>query len=241
MKPAAAMWPVFCYRKDRTVAKIAVIGTGYVGLCTAVTFAHLGNTVIGLDIDAAKVARLTAGECPIFEPGLETLLAEQIAAQTTRLYHQVCRRDRSMPISSSSASTPRPPRTAARTCASCEPPPPRLVHRSPPAHRTIVVDKSTMPVGSGDMVHGTPRASMPRLARALPSSRTRSSCARERRCTTCSTPTGSSSARATGPPPRRSPRYTLVRHTGADHRPAHGGDDQVRLQRLPRHPHLLHQ
>src|SRR6476469_5115109 len=74
------MWPGFCFRRDRHVARIAVIGTGYVGLCTAVTFAHLGNAVVGLDIDAAKIARLQAGACPIFEPGLDTLLAEQTAA-----------------------------------------------------------------------------------------------------------------------------------------------------------------
>lgn len=59
---------------------ICVIGTGYVGLPTAACFADLGNRVITVDIDEAKIARLQAGEMPIYEPGLEELVERNVRA-----------------------------------------------------------------------------------------------------------------------------------------------------------------
>lgn len=56
--------------------RIAVVGTGYVGLVTAACFAELGHTVTGVDIDAAKVRMLKKGKSPIFEPGLEELITK---------------------------------------------------------------------------------------------------------------------------------------------------------------------
>ena len=60
--------------------KIAVIGTGYVGLVSAVCFAELGHTVSGIDIDAEKVKKLREGISPIYEPELEDLLKRNIDA-----------------------------------------------------------------------------------------------------------------------------------------------------------------
>jgi UDPglucose 6-dehydrogenase len=56
---------------------LAVIGVGYVGLVTAAGFAELGSDVWCVDIDAARIERLRAGEVPIHEPGLEEVLAAQ--------------------------------------------------------------------------------------------------------------------------------------------------------------------
>jgi len=58
------------------MSAIAVIGTGYVGLTTAVCLAKLGHQVVGVDIDEAKVARLQSGQATIYEPGLEELMRE---------------------------------------------------------------------------------------------------------------------------------------------------------------------
>jgi UDPglucose 6-dehydrogenase len=60
--------------------RICVVGTGYVGLVTGTCLADLGNKVICLDIDERKVARLRRGELPIYEPGLEELVARNAAA-----------------------------------------------------------------------------------------------------------------------------------------------------------------
>src|SRR5262245_10308308 len=54
--------------------KIAVIGTGYVGLVTATCLAESGNDVVGVDKDASKIAKLDAGGLPIYEPGLLELV-----------------------------------------------------------------------------------------------------------------------------------------------------------------------
>ena len=58
--------------------KIAVIGTGYVGLVSGTCFAESGNQVICVDIDTKKVERLTNGEIVIFEPGLDILFQRNL-------------------------------------------------------------------------------------------------------------------------------------------------------------------
>ncbi len=58
------------------MARLAIIGTGYVGLTTGACFAHLGHDVVCADVDADKVARLQAGEVPIVEDRLDKLVGE---------------------------------------------------------------------------------------------------------------------------------------------------------------------
>ena len=54
--------------------KVTIFGSGYVGLVSGACLAEAGNHVLCVDIDAAKVERLTRGEVPIHEPGLEVLI-----------------------------------------------------------------------------------------------------------------------------------------------------------------------
>ncbi len=60
--------------------KIAVVGTGYVGLVSAACFAELGHHVTGVDIDAEKIKKLRSGKSTIFEPGLEELIQQGLAS-----------------------------------------------------------------------------------------------------------------------------------------------------------------
>ncbi|MBY0350977.1 UDP-glucose/GDP-mannose dehydrogenase family protein [Tabrizicola sp.] len=60
--------------------RIAMIGTGYVGLVSGACFSDFGHDVICVDRDAGKIERLNRGEVPIFEPGLEALIAKNTAA-----------------------------------------------------------------------------------------------------------------------------------------------------------------
>jgi len=64
--------------------KITVIGSGYVGLVTGTCLAEVGNDVLCLDVDAAKIATLNAGGVPIHEPGLESLIQRNVAAGRLR-------------------------------------------------------------------------------------------------------------------------------------------------------------
>jgi UDPglucose 6-dehydrogenase len=66
------------------MAEIAIIGTGYVGLTTGACFAHLGHTVVCADVVPEKVERLSRGEIPILEAGLEDLVREGLQSGRLR-------------------------------------------------------------------------------------------------------------------------------------------------------------
>ena len=130
---------------------IAVIGTGYVGICTAATFAHTGNRVIGVDIDADRIARLAAGESTIFEPGLAALLRANMRAGRLSFTTDYAAAIPEADFVFICVDTPTGANAGAdmhHVCAAAH----SIAHALNPAHCTIIVDKSTMPVGSGDMI-----------------------------------------------------------------------------------------
>src|SRR3954451_22897626 len=60
--------------------QLAVVGTGYVGLVAGAGFADFGNDVACVDVDEGRIARLQRGEVPIYEPGLDALIANNAKA-----------------------------------------------------------------------------------------------------------------------------------------------------------------
>ena len=65
--------------------KIAVVGTGYVGLVTGTCFAEIGVDVVCVDIDAEKIARIERGDIPIYEPGLDEMVIRNMKAGRLRV------------------------------------------------------------------------------------------------------------------------------------------------------------
>ena len=69
--------------------KLAIVGTGYVGLVSGACFSDMGNDVICVDVDEKKVKRLQEGKIPIYEPGLDEIVQRNVEAKrlkfTTRI------------------------------------------------------------------------------------------------------------------------------------------------------------
>lgn len=131
------------------MATISIIGTGYVGLVYGAAFADLGNQVNGVDIDAGKIERLAKGVTPIYEPGLEELVIRNLKAGRLRFttsYHEAVPNSEFVFICVDTPSSPHgeADMRAVRAAATS-------IGRSLRGH-TVVINKSTMPIGSGDLV-----------------------------------------------------------------------------------------
>lgn len=143
--------------------KTAIIGTGYVGLVTGICFAESGNQVVCVDIDEAKLNKLRSGETPIYEPGLDILLDRNIREKrisfTSDLKESLLK---------------------SKIIFLCLPTPPgedgsadlqfvlkvakdigEILNNNPEAGYKIIVNKSTVPVGTSVKVYTTIKSKAP--------------------------------------------------------------------------------
>ncbi|MEW2921838.1 UDP-glucose/GDP-mannose dehydrogenase family protein [Muricauda sp. ANG21] len=129
--------------------KITVVGTGYVGLVTGTCFAEMGNNVTCVDIDEQKINNLKNGIIPIYEPGLEPMVMRNVANKTLLFHTELkeCLHGSDMvfiavgtPMGEDGSADLKYVLQVAKEIGQ---------HMSTPL---IVVDKSTVPVGTGDKV-----------------------------------------------------------------------------------------
>jgi UDPglucose 6-dehydrogenase len=129
---------------------VAIVGTGYVGLVTGAALAYLGHRVVGVDKDTAKVDALKRGAIPIFEPGLTEMISPLIASGAMRFTSDLAEAVREASVVFICVGTPMTESGAADLSAV------EAVARGIGAAMDqsyrVIVNKSTVPVGSGDWV-----------------------------------------------------------------------------------------
>jgi UDPglucose 6-dehydrogenase len=125
--------------------RIAVVGTGYVGLVAGVCFADSGHVVVCVDIDEGKIAALRQGRSPIYEPGLDELLRKNIAAERITFTSKLAEAVRGSEVVFIAVGTPQGDDGNADLRAAIA-----VAHQVAAAAQgyTVVVNKSTVPVGT---------------------------------------------------------------------------------------------
>jgi len=132
--------------------KLSMVGTGYVGLVTGTCFAEMGNSVICVDIDEKKIEKLKQGIIPIYEPGLETMVKENYKRGTLEFTTDIKEALKKSDIIFIAVGTPQGEDGSADL---------QYVLKVAQdigkymTHKMIVVDKSTVPVGTADKVKET--------------------------------------------------------------------------------------
>ncbi|MDE2196037.1 MAG: UDP-glucose/GDP-mannose dehydrogenase family protein [Gammaproteobacteria bacterium] len=145
--------------------KISVHGSGYVGLVSAACFASMGNEVLCVDVDQARIARLRQGEAPIVEPGLDQLLTEGLQSGRLRFTDVPAEGVHFGLLQFIAVGTPPDEDGSADLKYVLQ------VAHTIGAHMTsekIVVDKSTVPVGTADKVRETIAAALGARHATLP-------------------------------------------------------------------------
>jgi UDPglucose 6-dehydrogenase len=145
--------------------KITMIGTGYVGLVSGACLAEVGNDVLCYDVDARKIGVLNDGGIPIHEPGLAEMVARNCAAGRLRFTTDAAASVAHGQIQFIAVGTPPDEDGSAdlqHVVAAA-----RTIGRHMAAHR-IVVDKSTVPVGTADAVRAAIAAALAERGAAVP-------------------------------------------------------------------------
>ena len=129
--------------------KIAMVGTGYVGLVTGTCFSEMGNDVICVDVDAKKIAKLENGILPIYEPGLADLVRTNVEKKSLRFTTEIQEALDRSEIIFIAVGTPMGEDGSADLQYVLG-----VAHEigQGMTHPLIVVDKSTVPVGTADKV-----------------------------------------------------------------------------------------
>lgn len=133
--------------------KICVIGTGYVGLVTGVVFSDLGNEVVCVDNDLEKIDMLQQNQIPIYEPGLEEMVKINVAEQRLSFTTDLGQAVQDSEIVFIAVGTPPANNGKGKTDLSFV----KTVAEEIAGHINnykVIVNKSTVPVGTGDLVEG---------------------------------------------------------------------------------------
>jgi UDPglucose 6-dehydrogenase len=144
--------------------KVSVIGTGYVGLVTGTCLAEVGNDVLCLDVDAAKIDLLKQGGIPIYEPGLEDMVRRNVAAGRLRFTTDAVESARHGVIQFIAVGTPPDEDGSADlqyVVAAA-----RAIGQNMQDYK-VIVDKSTVPVGTADKVRAAVREELERRGAKL--------------------------------------------------------------------------
>ena len=136
---------------------LTVIGTGYVGLVSGTCFAEMGNTVTCIDVDTKKIENLEKGIIPIYEPGLEAMVKRNVGNNTIRFSTKLSDHLEKCDIAFIAVGTPMGDDGSADLKYVLQVAKEIGQHMT---HPLIVVDKSTVPVGTADKVRNTIQAQL---------------------------------------------------------------------------------
>lgn len=137
--------------------RIAVVGTGYVGLVTGACFAEMGNTVTCVDVDEQKVQRLKQGEIPIYEPGLDAVVETAIREDRLHFTTDIAEALKSSDYVFNAVGTPMGEGGAVDLRFVLEVA--RQIGENM-CHYTVIINKSTVPVGTADKVQAVVSAEL---------------------------------------------------------------------------------